>query len=518
MSPEDYGALDSMSRDELVARARALGATRPEVMTRVELRDEIIRLSEPDAAAQRRSRGWLGVARDLVASVVESGLNLREAAAAIRGDHRPEQEWIGPPPVATVTLAEIYVAQGHPDRALAILDEVLAREPDHPAANQLRDRLVNERTQKQDRKRARIGEAAQGIAAPGASGASAAEVEEEAPVAVRHPFQSEAASQERSEAAEGSLQPSVASPNPSFGSEGALASPASSTASEPSAESEEGANDGAPVEPSPETVHAARGASYQEASPEAPPAVSCPGAAASDNATAEPGAGQEQAAQSEGGRAQVASTPSEASAEAALAESSGAASESAAAAPAEPSPTPVSGLAAPLESEAPPASVPFEEEVPSAPLSERSAASSESPFSTMNPERTILDYAVEEPAVRRECVLVREGNKLYVHWDVRPLRGPFVLKLAVFIPKLPEPERLEREITLEHSAGGCPVEGLPPQAITRAVLGRFEGGSFVPLVVAAVLEGQVGATKRSVYRPPGEPPSVLEQELSTPTL
>ncbi len=118
MPPEEFDALDSMSRDELVARARALGATRPEVMTRVELRDEIIRLSEPDTAAQRRSRGWLGVARDLVASVVESGLNLRDAAAAIRGDQRSDQEWLGPPPVATVTLAEIYVAQGHPERAL----------------------------------------------------------------------------------------------------------------------------------------------------------------------------------------------------------------------------------------------------------------------------------------------------------------------------------------------------------------------------------------------------------------
>jgi len=34
-------ALDQLSRDELVERARALGARRPEVMTRVELRDEI---------------------------------------------------------------------------------------------------------------------------------------------------------------------------------------------------------------------------------------------------------------------------------------------------------------------------------------------------------------------------------------------------------------------------------------------------------------------------------------------
>jgi hypothetical protein len=134
-------ALDQLSREELIVRARALGARRPEVMTRLELRDEIVRLGEADPTVRRRTRGWLGVARDLVASVVDSGLNLPGAAAAIRGEGKPEHEWQGPPPVATLTLAEIYVAQGHTDRALAVLAEVLSNEPDHAAALALRDRI-----------------------------------------------------------------------------------------------------------------------------------------------------------------------------------------------------------------------------------------------------------------------------------------------------------------------------------------------------------------------------------------
>jgi tetratricopeptide repeat protein len=138
-------ALDQLSREELVERARALGARRPEVMTRIELRDEIVRLSESDPQARRRSRGWLGVARDLVASVMDAGLNMPGAAAAIRGDARPAEETTGPPPVATITLAEIYLAQGHADRALATLEEVLATEPEHAAALALRDRIMNER-------------------------------------------------------------------------------------------------------------------------------------------------------------------------------------------------------------------------------------------------------------------------------------------------------------------------------------------------------------------------------------
>ena len=71
----DPAELDTLSREELILRARARGVERPEQMTRVELRDEIVRRSEPDLERQRRTRGWLGVARDWLASVVESGLN-----------------------------------------------------------------------------------------------------------------------------------------------------------------------------------------------------------------------------------------------------------------------------------------------------------------------------------------------------------------------------------------------------------------------------------------------------------
>ncbi len=141
----DPAELDTLSRDELILRARARGVERPEQMTRVELRDEIVRLSEPDLERQRRSRGWLGVARDLLASVVESGLNLPDAAAAIRGDGQGLHPFQGPPPVATVTLSEIYAAQGHYEQALRMLDEVIEREPEHATARAIRDRIAEER-------------------------------------------------------------------------------------------------------------------------------------------------------------------------------------------------------------------------------------------------------------------------------------------------------------------------------------------------------------------------------------
>jgi len=139
----DVGRLQALSRDELIARARAAGVGNPEAMTRPELVDEIVRRTEQDAGRRRAARGWFGVARDLLASMVEQGLHLPDAAALIRGDAnfsvRMRQ------PLSTVTLAEIYAAQGHLGRALRMLDEVLALEPDHHVARSLRERIAVEK-------------------------------------------------------------------------------------------------------------------------------------------------------------------------------------------------------------------------------------------------------------------------------------------------------------------------------------------------------------------------------------
>src|SRR5690606_33892450 len=103
---------------------------------------ELVRVSITDAALRERSRGWLGVARDLVASVVEAGLHMPDAAKVIRGDVQRIDAAPRRPPVATVTLAEIYAAQGHGRRALKMLEQVLEKEPDHEVARALREQLL----------------------------------------------------------------------------------------------------------------------------------------------------------------------------------------------------------------------------------------------------------------------------------------------------------------------------------------------------------------------------------------
>ncbi len=112
-------------------------------MTRAELKDEILRRTKT-GAEQIEARGLFGVARALLASVVETGLNLPDAASLIRGTTTFDSRVTGPAPVATVTLAEIYATQGHKKRALGMLDEVLRDEPDHEIALRLRRELTDE--------------------------------------------------------------------------------------------------------------------------------------------------------------------------------------------------------------------------------------------------------------------------------------------------------------------------------------------------------------------------------------
>jgi Domain of unknown function (DUF4912)/Tetratricopeptide repeat len=137
--------LERMNREQLIAQAEALGIPRPRVLTQPELIDEIIARTTKNERERAKARGWLGRARDLLARVVEKGLHLPETVRAARALHSGGEPWPAPPPpLPTVTLAEIYAAQGHFDRAIAVLDEVIAREPDHREAKALRARFVEQ--------------------------------------------------------------------------------------------------------------------------------------------------------------------------------------------------------------------------------------------------------------------------------------------------------------------------------------------------------------------------------------
>jgi hypothetical protein len=138
--------LESLDRDALISRAEAAGVTRARILTRPELVDELLLRSASDQATRQRSRGFFGRARDLLASVVERGLNLPDAAERIRavGGDLPPSHLRAPAALPTVTLAEIYAAQGHRDRAIDTLERVLAREPDHAAARALVGQLLDE--------------------------------------------------------------------------------------------------------------------------------------------------------------------------------------------------------------------------------------------------------------------------------------------------------------------------------------------------------------------------------------
>lgn len=139
----DARELEGLSREELIQRAKDLGVSRPSALTKSELIDEILRYKAVGYGEQRGLRGLLGMARDLLADVVERGLHLPEAAAMIRGSQDDDAPWVpSKPPLSTVTLAEVYAAQGHKARALAVLDQILASDPNHEAARNLRGKLL----------------------------------------------------------------------------------------------------------------------------------------------------------------------------------------------------------------------------------------------------------------------------------------------------------------------------------------------------------------------------------------
>ena len=130
--------LDQMDREALITLAEAAGVTRARILTRPELVDELLIRHTVDRAARDRARGLFGLARDLLARVVERGLHLPDAAERIRTigvSAQPRRA--APAALPTVTLAEIYAAQGHRERAVETLRGVLAREPEHAVAQAL---------------------------------------------------------------------------------------------------------------------------------------------------------------------------------------------------------------------------------------------------------------------------------------------------------------------------------------------------------------------------------------------
>ena len=141
----DRADLERLDRTALIARAEGLGVTRANILTRPELVDELlVRTARAGDKDLPKARGFFGRARDLVARVIEKGLHLPDAAERFRSVTVAATQIavrVVPAVVPTVTLAEIYAAQGHRPRAIDTLRRVLDLEPDHTTAQALLTKL-----------------------------------------------------------------------------------------------------------------------------------------------------------------------------------------------------------------------------------------------------------------------------------------------------------------------------------------------------------------------------------------
>lgn len=129
--------LETLGREALIGLASAAGVIRAQIMTRAELVDELLQKEPADRLAREEARGLFGRARDLLARLVERGLNRPDAAALIRSVGRASVSPASMAALPTLTLAQIYVAQGYRDRAIETLERVLSAEPDHDAARRM---------------------------------------------------------------------------------------------------------------------------------------------------------------------------------------------------------------------------------------------------------------------------------------------------------------------------------------------------------------------------------------------
>ncbi len=137
--------LETLSRPDLVQRAKALGVARADVLTRLELIDEIISASVIDEKERTAARGLLGRARDLVARVVEKGLHLPDAAQRLRSSSAGVAPNV-PEPIPTLALAQVYARQGHRKQAKHVVQQVLACDPQNRAAIAFEAKLTNQKT------------------------------------------------------------------------------------------------------------------------------------------------------------------------------------------------------------------------------------------------------------------------------------------------------------------------------------------------------------------------------------
>jgi hypothetical protein len=126
--------LIQLDRETLLVRAEQLGVPSARTLTRPELVDEILLRAAEDPQSVRLARGFFGLARDLLARVVQRGLHLPDAVERVRGVAPPPPPRQAGPAIPTMTLADIYASQGHVGRAVATLHALLELDPNNEAA------------------------------------------------------------------------------------------------------------------------------------------------------------------------------------------------------------------------------------------------------------------------------------------------------------------------------------------------------------------------------------------------
>ncbi|HMJ16097.1 MAG TPA: DUF4912 domain-containing protein, partial [Polyangiaceae bacterium] len=406
-----------------------------------------------------------------------------------------------------VTLAEIYAAQGHVERALRMLDEVIEKEPEHEAARALRERLTSgdepARSARAPKPRRMAFES---LLKPGAPFGSTALVDPEAP--------------SNSDAAGGDEISDVIVCKVETGPESQPESGPAESDPEPESEPETQAD---PFEVTQEwTVAGAAFSSSEPATGQQPSA----GLASGSDEDFQPEDGFGDAV-----REETQTWPDGASGpELALKE--------AVAAEVDVYTAPDSGYelyGAPTEVSPPVLSAPAVEivAVPSAdsesaatpPSAESVPAEAEPAAAAPLPTdvREQRSSPVASPVVDAVLVL-RHEQRLYVYWQIvdetcararhKQPGGRLCLKLISLKPRWDGAERHEHEIDLDALQGYLAIDLDTGDAVVRAAIGWRDAGRFRPLAIAAELAGWSGKNQLELREHPFDRPRT-DEELAT---
>jgi hypothetical protein len=107
-------------------------------------------------------------------------------------------------------------------------------------------------------------------------------------------------------------------------------------------------------------------------------------------------------------------------------------------------------------------------------------------------EREIANAADAIGTGGDRCLAIPEDDGVAVTWTLTPdsarIEAFFFVRIVVITPSWDGPTIETRDILCDAAAGSLKLAALPPSAVVRVAIGRFDHGTFVPIAHSPAIE------------------------------